>query len=76
MAWAAVRSKAVGLLLLIVTPIVEFCNCSMFCFVSLCVHSIFAIISMGEERVGCFALFVFHVSRDCCVGPKRMLIRR
>ena len=22
----------------------------------------------GEERAGCFALFVFLVSRDCCVG--------
>ena len=22
----------------------------------------------GEERVGCFALFVFLVSRDCCVA--------
>ena len=42
-AWAAVRSKAVGMLLLIrfliVTPSVEFCNCSMLCCVLLCVHS-------------------------------------
>ena len=22
----------------------------------------------GEERAGCFALFVFLVSRDCCVA--------
>ena len=22
----------------------------------------------GEERVGCFALFVYLVSRDCCVS--------
>ena len=45
-----------------------FCNCSMFCYVLLCVHSRFAIISMGRERVGCFALFVFVMSLDCCVA--------
>ena len=33
--------------LLIVTPIVEFCNCSMFS----CVHSSFAIISMGKREL-------------------------
>ena len=25
----------------------------------------------GEERAGCFALFVFLVSRDCCVTLPR-----
>ena len=45
-----------------------FCNFSMFCCALLCVHSSFAIISMGEERAGCFALFVFLVSHDCCVA--------
>ena len=25
----------------------------------------------GEERVGCFALFVFLVSRDCCVALRQ-----
>ena len=25
----------------------------------------------GEERAGCFALFVFLVSRDCCVALHR-----
>ena len=53
--------------MLIVTPIVGFCNCSMFCCALLCVHSSFAIISMGK-RAGYFALFVFLVSRDCCVA--------
>ena len=48
-ALAAVYSKAVVPLLLIVTPIVGFCNCSMFCCVLLCVHSSFAIISMERE---------------------------
>ena len=35
---AAVSSKAVVLLLLIVAPIVGFCNCSMFCCALLCVQ--------------------------------------
>ena len=50
-ALAVVRSKAVGLLLLIVTPSVEFCNCSMFCCALLCVHSSFAIISIGKTEL-------------------------
>ena len=44
------------------------CNCSMLCCALLCVHSCFAIILMREKREGCFALFVFLVSRDCCVA--------
>ena len=39
----------------------------MFCCALLCAHSSFAIISMGK-RAGCFALFVFLVSHDCCVA--------
>ena len=50
-------------LLLFVTPIVGFCNCSMFCCALLCVHSSFAIIS------GCFALFVLLVSHCCVAFP-------
>ena len=42
-------------LLLIVTPIVGFCNCSMFCCKLLCVHSSFAIILMGKRKlVACY----------------------
>ena len=37
--------------LLIVTPIVGFLNCSMFCCALLCVHSSFAIISMGKREL-------------------------
>ena len=37
--------------LLIVTPIVGFCNCSMFWCVLLCIHSSFAIISMGKTEL-------------------------
>ena len=37
------------LALLIVTPIVGFCNCSMFCFSLLCFHSSFVIILVGKR---------------------------
>ena len=48
--------------LLILTPIVGFCNCSMFCCaLLLCNHL------DREERAGCFAKLVFPVSRHCCV---------
>ena len=50
-ALAAVCSKAVVLLLLIVIPIVGFCNCSMFCCALLCVHSCFAIILMEKREL-------------------------
>ena len=35
------------------------------------VYSSFAIILIEEERAGCFALYVFLVSRDCCVALPR-----
>ena len=47
----AVRSKAVVLLLLIVTPIVGFCSCFTVCFALACVHSILAIISIGKREL-------------------------
>ena len=50
MALAAVSSVVVDSLL-IVTAIVGFCNCSMFCCALLCVHSSFAIISMGKREL-------------------------
>ena len=50
MALAAVRSKALVQLLLI-RPIVGFCNCAMFCCALLCVHSSCAIISMGKGEL-------------------------
>ena len=37
--------------LLVVTPIMGFCNCSMFCCVLLCVHSSIAIILMGKREL-------------------------
>ena len=38
--------------LLIVTPIVGFCNCFVvFCCALLCIHSSFAIISMGKTEL-------------------------
>ena len=54
--------------LLIVTPIVGFCNCSMFCCALLCFHSRFAIILIGKREADCFAFFVFLVSCDCCMA--------
>ena len=48
--------------LLIVTPIVGFCNCSMFCCALLCVYSSFANISMGKRE-----LIALLCPRDCCV---------
>ena len=43
-----------------------FCNCSMFyCTLLFCNHL------DGEERAGSFSLFVFLVSRDCCVALPR-----
>ena len=50
-----------------VTPIVEFCNFSMFCIMSILVlHSSW----WGREKAGCFTctVFVFLVSCDCCVA--------
>ena len=62
-AWAAVcflvDGSVVVDLLLIVTPIMGFCNCSMFY-----VHSSVAIILLGRES-WLLCLFVFLVSRDC-----------
>ena len=43
--------------------------CSMFCCGLLCVHSSFALILMGQRGlVALLCLFVFLVSRDCCVA--------
>ena len=47
------------------------CNCSMFGCTLLYVHSSFFNHLDGEERAGCFALFVFLVSRDGCVAVPR-----
>ena len=38
-------------ILFIVTPIVEVCNCSMFCCTSIYVHSSIAIILMGKREL-------------------------
>ena len=54
--------------LLIVTFIVGFCGCSMFCCAVLCVNSSFAIISIGKRKLAALFFFVFLVSSDCCVA--------
>ena len=54
--------------LLIVTPIVGFCKCSMFCYALLHVHSSFAIILMGKRELvallslscSCLVMVVWH----------------
>ena len=43
--------SVVVVFLLIYTPIVEVCNCSMFCCTLLYVHSSFAIILMGKREL-------------------------
>ena len=55
--------------MLIVTPIVGFCNCSMFCCALLYAHFSFAIIFMGKRELVALLCFVFLVSRDYCVAP-------
>ena len=50
MALAAGGGSVVVDFLLIVTPIVGVCNCSMFCCTLLYVHSSFAIILMGKRE--------------------------
>ena len=56
---------------MVVSPIVGFCDCSMFWFALLCVQYLFCIHHDGEERASYFVLFVFLVSRDCCVALSR-----
>ena len=56
------------LTLLIVTPIVGFCIFAMFCCALLCVHSSFAIITIGERELVALLFFIFLVSCDCCVA--------
>ena len=73
-AYAAVRSKAVVLLLLtflfIVTPIVGVCNCSMFCCTLLYVHSSIAIILMGKREL----VALLDMSSWCLVMVERLFL--
>ena len=50
-------------MLLIAASIVGICNCAMYCCALLCV---FCNHLDGEERAGCFYLFVFLMSYNCC----------
>ena len=73
--WADVRSKAVVLLLLtfcllLLTPIVGVCNCSMFCCTLLYVHSSIAIILMGKREL--YALL--NLSSWCLVMVERLFL--
>ena len=51
---------------MIISPIVGFCNCPMFCCALLSVHSRYAIILMGKREMVAF-FFVSLLSHDCCV---------
>ena len=70
MAKAAVRSKAVVLLLLtcclLLLQLWESVVVLCFVYVTLCPFWFCSHLD-GEESAGCFAWFVFLVSRDCCV---------
>ena len=73
---AAVRSKAVVLLLLtfclllLVTPIVGVCNCSMFCCTLLCVRSSIAITLMGKREL----VALLNLSSWCLVMVERLFL--
>ena len=74
MAWAAVLSKAVVLLLLtfclLSTPIVVVCNCSMFCCMLFYVHSSIAIILMGKRKL----IVLLNLSSWCLVMVERLFL--
>ena len=73
MASAAVRSKAAVLLcltLFIATPIVGVCNCSMFCFTLLYVHSSIAIIFMGKREL----VALLNMSSWCLVMVEWLIL--
>ena len=57
--------------MLIVTPLLEFFNCSVFCYALLYVNSSFYNQLDWEGRAYCFAYFVFLVSDDCYVALPR-----
>ena len=57
------RCSAVVDLLCIVTPIMGFCNCSMFCCTLLYVPSSFAIILIGKREL----VALFSLSSGCLV---------
>ena len=71
---AAIRSKAVFLLLLIflfiVTPIVGVCNCSMLCCTLLYVHSSIEIILMGKREL----VALLNLSSWCLVMVERLFL--
>ena len=68
------HSKAVNSLL-IVTPIMGFCNCSIFCCALVCVHSSFASILMGKREL-VVQLCVFFYNRNTSMSTiLRLLIR-
>ena len=69
--WAAVRSGAVVLLLLtFCLLLLPSCNCSMFCFALLYVHSSIAIILMGKRKL----VALINLSSWCLVVVGRLFL--
>ena len=56
--------------LIIVTPIVGVCNCSMFCCTLLCVRSSIAIILMGKREL----IALLNLSSWCLVMVERLFL--
>ena len=56
--------------LFIVTPIVAVCNCSMFCFTLLYVHSSIAIILKGKREL----IALLNLSSWCLVMVERLFL--
>ena len=56
--------------LFIATPIVEICNCSMFCCTLLYVHSSIAIILMGKREL----VALLNLSSWCLVMVERLFL--
>ena len=52
---------------MIVTPMVGFCNCSIFRCTLLYVYFSFATMLMGRGELVALLCFVFLVYRDCCM---------
>ena len=56
--------------LFIVTPIVGVCNCSLFCFMLLYVHSSISIILMGKRELAA----LLNLSSWCLVMVERLFL--
>ena len=65
-----ISTKLLLIFLFFVTPIVELCNCSMFCYTLLYVHSSIAIILMGKREL----VALLNSSFWCLVMVERLFL--